>query len=46
VLLFGRNQEGSDLLAMFLISRPCSDSLICAAYVSEGNLVGTAWSLL
>jgi hypothetical protein len=33
------------LLAVFLISRPCSDSLISAAYVSVGNLVGTAWSL-
>ena len=43
---FGSNQEGSVLLAVFLRSRPCSDSFICAAYVSVGNLVGTAWSLL
>ena len=24
---FGSNQEGSDLLAMFLRSRPCSDNI-------------------
>jgi hypothetical protein len=41
---FGSSQEGSDLSTVFLRSRPCSE-FICAAYVSVGNLVGTAWSL-
>jgi hypothetical protein len=44
VLSFGSSQEGSVLLAVFLRSRPCSDSL--SAYVSVGNLVGTTWSVL
>ena len=44
---FGSNQEGSGLLAVFLRSRPCSDSLSALpTHVSVGKLVGTAWSLL
>ena len=42
----GSNQEGSVLLAMFLRSRPCSDSLSALPMsVYVGNLVGSAWSL-
>ena len=41
---FGSNQEGSALLAVFLISRPCSDSLSALpTCVRVGNLVGVFW---
>ena len=41
---FGSSQKGSVLLAVFLRSRPCSDSLSALpTCVRVGNLVGVFW---
>jgi len=41
---FGSSQEGSVLLAVFLKSRPCSDSFICLRQCRQFGR--TAWSIL